>query len=279
MEIQELMRDIKSGEYKAYYIFINNNKYVVDRYLEIICKGDYKIQDFNTCINNLMYDNLFAPDGVWVVRAENDGEIKELIKFSNTKHLIILYDKKYNDKNTVYFAPEMGSTEIDKFCEKNKISKPKNLDKYDLHKIMMELSKIPILNERGVKYDFNKDILHIDEFKQSDLDIYKLSFNDSIPDIYSVMNNLIKMIQIADNKGKSMEAIKKTTGIENEKLIWLFQKYCTLSVETYIRLYNKVYKLYRKSMQGFPEEMIGKTILYYFIQERKFLQERSARSA
>lgn len=269
MEIQELMRDIKSGEYKDYYIFINNNKYVVDRYLDIICKGDYKILDYNTCINNLMYDSLFAPDGVQIVRAENEGEIKELIKFSNTKHIIILYDKKYEDKNTVYFTPEMGRTEIDKFCKENKISKPNNLDKYDLYKIMMELSKIPILDEKGVKYDFNKDILHIDEYNHSDLDIYKLSFNGSIPNIYSVMNNLIKMIQIADNKGKTMDAIKKTTGIENEKLIWLFSKYCTLSVDSYIRLYNKVYKLYKKSMLGFPEDMIGKTILYYFIQERR----------
>ena len=268
MEIQELMRDIKSGEYKDYYIFIDNNKYVVDRYLKIICNGEYTILDYNTCINNLMYDSLFAPDGVQVVSVENESEINELIKFSNTKHIIVLYDKKYVDKNTVYFTPDMGRTEIDKFCKENKISKPKNLDKYDLYKIMMELSKIPILDEMVVKYDVNKDILPTDEYKQSDLDIYKLSFNGSIPDIYSTMNNLIKMIQIADNKGKSIDAIKKTTGIENEKLIWLFSKYCTLSLDSYIRLYNKVYSLYKKSMLGFPEDMIGKTILYYFIQER-----------
>lgn len=269
MDIQELMQDIKQGVYKDYYIFINQNKYVVDRYLSIICDGKYDILDYNICIDLLEYNNFFAPD-ILVVRAETVGEIRELIRNSHNKHIIILHDKKYDDKNAIYFTADMGRTEIDKYCKENKISKPRNLEssKYDLYKIMLELSKIPILDEMGIRYDFNKDILQLDEIKNSDLNIYSLVFTGELPDIYSVLNNLIKMIQIADNKGRAIEAIKKTTGIENEKLIWLFNKYCTLSVESYTRLYSKVYKLYKKTMLGYPEDMVGKTILYYFLQER-----------
>lgn len=273
MTISDMMLDISKKDYKPYYIFTGPNKYVRDKYLEKMCNGRYTVVSYEQAYVDIQNTNLFeeTSDEFCVMQAENDGHIKTLIDAPKNKRIIMLYHKLYKDDNTINFTEDLGKSEIDKFAKNNNFVLPCDIKscKWDLFKIMKELEKIPILNNSNVRYDFSEDILPIDIEKPDELKLCKFEYSDTLPNIYSVMNNLIKCIQVADNKGKSIDAIKKTTGIENEKMIWLFQKYTPHDVNTYINLFDNIYNLYEWIKLGFPTELIEKTVLYYFIHEER----------
>ena len=251
MKPEEFVLDIKNGSLKRYYILGGDNKYVIDEYIRFATKKDkWSVLDSSVAFYELSNQMLIDDNEKFIICRLDDGEKgkKQLESFKalhSPKIVLLLSSKATGDENEVYFSTTAGIKRAEDFCKKNNIDNfpiKDSVEEFGLYKTMLELEKITILNSLDVNYNID-DILPLSEKYGGELKIFDLDFSEFVdfeeyPMSVKIEKDILTMIRIREIIQKPISEIKRISGIENEKMIYLFSKYAKkYSLEDLIKLF------------------------------------------
>lgn len=237
MKPEEYILEVKKGNTRPFYIFSGDNKYVVDRYIEFAAGKGYEVVDADIAYYELSNRSLFGDTKKYVVCRLENGEagkkqLQALTSLHSAKILLLLSSKQLNQENEVYFSTTAGISEAEKYCKAHSIKgfpTKESVEEFGLYKTMLELSKIPILQQSHKDFTI-EDLLPLSEKPGGELKIFDLDFSDFVdfeeyPMSSKIERDVLIMIRIRELIGKDINEIKRISGIGNEKMIYLFQRY------------------------------------------------------
>ena len=254
MKPEEFILDVKHNTLKSYYVFSGDNKYVIDKYIGFALKKDrWEVVSPAMAYYELSNRSLLVDKDNFVVCRIDNGEVgrkqfQSIISLQSKKTVLILSTKQINVDNEIYFSTTAGMNQAEEYCRKNGIKDfpvKESVEEFGLYKTMLELEKIFILQQQRVDFILD-DILALSEKYGGELKVFDLDFSEFIdfeeyPMSVKIEKDILTMIRIREIIDKNVSDISRISGIQNEKMIYLFKKYAVkYSLEELLELYNYV---------------------------------------
>lgn len=254
MKPEEFILDVKHNTLKSYYVFSGDNKYVIDKYIGFALKKDrWEVVSPAMAYYELSNRSLLVDKDNFVVCRIDNGEVgrkqfQSIISLQSKKTVLILSTKQINVDNEIYFSTTAGMNQAEEYCRKNGIKDfpvKESVEEFGLYKTMLELEKIFILQQQRVDFILD-DILALSEKYGGELKVLDLDFSEFIdfeeyPMSVKIEKDILTMIRIREIIDKNVSDISRISGIQNEKMIYLFKKYAVkYSLEELLELYNYV---------------------------------------
>lgn len=280
MKPEQFIIDVKNNALKSYYIFSGDNKYVIDRYISFALKCEkWNVLSVEEVYAELSNSSLFKQEDKFLVgRLETGEKGRKELELLKTLHsnivMLLLSTKQVEDENEIYFSTMAGINHAEIFCKENNISNFPITDcvqEFGLYKTMMELHKLKILQNSLINYRF-EDIINLADKPGGELKIFDLDFSDfdnfeEYVMAVKIEKDILTMIRIREIVNKPISDISRISGIENEKMIYLFKKYAVkYTLEELIELFNYIDNLREWLRSGMREGYFRELIILKLIE-------------